>query len=282
MNQRLPILLAFSHLLLASCGDGTLGYVLEAALTGEFTLPAHTHTLKVRLPSGSLSIITGAEGKVTIINSRSRLCADLAEDFEVLMQLDFSLRPQAGSEPGVLHLGTASLPTSLKREKTAMIMRVLLEVPPEINVDLETGRGPVSVVDLRGDVRVHTGSGDLRFHGNQGHLWAFTGLGDCMVESHRGSLDLETGEGTMQVFLGEVGPQGLRLRARTGTILCKVSPDAAFELDLLTEIGEGKSAYGLPVETLGRGVRIRGSVRGGGPVVYLRSGRGSISITPKR
>ncbi len=282
MNQLLPILLAFSHLLLASCGDGTLGYVSEQELTGEYPLPAGTHTLVVRLPSGSLSIICGEQGKVTIKEGRSRLAADLAEDFEVLKQLDFTLRPQAGGEPGVLHLGTASLPASLKPEKTAMIMRVLLEVPAEISVDLETGRGPVSVVDRHGDVRVHTGSGDLRFSGNHGHLRAFTGMGGCLVENHRGGLELETMHGTILAYVDEVGPGGLQLRTHGGSVQCRVPMDAAFDLEMFTKIGECKSSFGLPVEALEQGMKIRGAVRGGGPDAYLWSARGDLSIVSKQ
>jgi DUF4097 and DUF4098 domain-containing protein YvlB len=162
-----------------------------------------------------------------------------------------------------------------------MIMRVLIQVPPEINVDIKTARGPVSVVERQANVKVHTGSGDLNLRHIEGDIEAFTGLGDCLVDAHRGGLDLEIMEGTVIATLDGIGAKGLRLRAKTGGIQCKVPFDASFELELRAEIGKGKTAYDLPVEALERGVLIRGTVRGGGPRVNLWSGRGNVSVSPK-
>ena len=281
MNQLPPILLAFPGLLLASCGDGTLGYVFDASLAGEFRLDEGTHTVAVRVPTGSVSIISGEAGRVKIKDGRSRLAADRAEDLQVLRQLDFTLHPKTNHEPGVMELGTASLPVSLNPSKTAMIMRVLLEVPHDISVDIQTGRGPVSVVDRRADITVHTGAGDLNFRRNQGNLVGFSGTGDCLVDSHRGGLDLQTMEGAVIAYVDELGKKGVQLRTHAGSIQCKLPVGAAFDLDMLTEIGAGISGYDLPVETLERGVQIRGMVLGGGPEVRLWTARGDLSIYSK-
>jgi DUF4097 and DUF4098 domain-containing protein YvlB len=125
--------------------------------------------------------------------------------------------------------------------------------------DARTGSGSVSFVQTApGDVAIATGSGNVELRGVEGALHARTGSGRIAVEGRpTGTWDLEAGSGSIRLELPR---------------------DAAFELDARTGSGSLDSNHPVTVQgTLDRG-RMRGTVRGGGPLLRARTGSGSVRI----
>lgn len=125
--------------------------------------------------------------------------------------------------------------------------------------DARTGSGSVSFTQTApGDVAIATGSGNVELRGVEGALHARTGSGRIEVEGRpTGTWDLEAGSGSIRLELPR---------------------DAAFELDAHTASGSLDSNHPVTVQgTLDRG-RLRGTVRGGGPLLRARTGSGSVSI----
>ncbi len=251
-------------------------------MSGEYEVPDGTKKLTIRVPAGNLTIRAGEPGVIKIREGMSLLAADLEEDYAKLEALDFRLIQTAGEGEGEIILQPPGLPVGLEPERSAMVMRLIMEVPAGIALDLETARGHCAVDGRRAAVRVHTGSGEIKLSNNRGALSAFTGDGSCVVDGHRGDLNLETKNGTVLAYLEELGPNGVEVLVEAGAIRFWMPPTTEFSLDLVAEFGEGKNSYGLPVEENGRGMRSAGNVAGGGPPVRLWCARGDVSVSPKQ
>jgi DUF4097 and DUF4098 domain-containing protein YvlB len=88
--------------------------------------------------------------------------------------------------------------------------------------------------------RARTGSGRIEIDGVPGGLW-----------------DLETG---------------------SGSVYLRVPEDAAFSLDVRTSSGAVETSHAVTmVGSIARGT-LRGDVRGGGSLVHVRTGSGSIRV----
>jgi len=114
------------------------------------------------------------------------------------------------------------------------------------------------VDQVSGDVELGTGSGSIRVGGLKGSLKAHTGSGTIIVQGElAGEWNLEAGSGSVSV----------RLPAQ-----------AAFDLDARADSGSISLNHPLTVQGIVRKEELRGKVRGGGPLVYVRSGSGRITI----
>lgn len=167
------------------------------------------------------------------------------------------------------------------------------------NVDLQTGSGDIRLASLTGDVHVQTGSGDVRAHEISGPVRGNTGSGDIEIqETGPGDIDLHTGSGEITTrgvqggFHGEAGSgditaegtQGSAWEIHTGSgnVHVRLPSNAAFNADISTSSGD--IDVGAPIEMTVQGrvgdmrKSIQGKVRGGGPLLRVRTGSGDIHI----
>ena len=167
------------------------------------------------------------------------------------------------------------------------------------NADLQTGSGDMKLEQISGEVRVETGSGNVRAHSVQGPLRGSTGSGDIEVEeTGTGDVDLRTGSGNMTVrgihgsFHGETGSGDTtaegdmtgpwEIHTGSGNVNVRLPGNAGFEANLSTS--SGSLDVDAPVTTTVQGrvqeihKSIRGQVRGGGPMLTVRTGSGDIHI----
>jgi len=125
--------------------------------------------------------------------------------------------------------------------------------------EAHTGSGSVRMTQVApGDVVVTTGSGSSELHGVVGALNVHAGSGRIVVDGQQeGAWYLETGSGSVRIDLPD---------------------DAAFELD--AESGSGGIVVDHPVTVQGRISKrhLRGQVRGGGVLLKIETGSGSIRI----
>jgi len=167
------------------------------------------------------------------------------------------------------------------------------------NVDLQTGSGDVKLSNLTGEVRLQTGSGDVRAHQISGAVRGGAGSGDIEVEEMgQGNIDLHTGSGNITVrgiqgeFHGEAGSGDItaegtqsgtwEIRSGSGNVHVRLPGNAAFDADISTS--SGTVDVDPPIEMTVQGrvqesrKQIHGKVRGGGPLLSVRSGSGDIHI----
>jgi hypothetical protein len=167
------------------------------------------------------------------------------------------------------------------------------------NLDLQTGSGDAKLANLTGELRIQTGSGNVRGHEISGAIRGGTGSGDIEIEeTGAGDIDLHTGSGNITVrgikggFRGEAGSGditaegaqsgGWDIHTGSGNVHVKLPDNSAFDADFATSSGTIDVA--APIETTVQGrvqeqrKNIRGKVRGGGPLLAVRTGSGDIRI----
>lgn len=167
------------------------------------------------------------------------------------------------------------------------------------NADVQTGSGDVKLANLTGEIHLQTGSGDVRARSISGVVHGGTGSGNIEIEeTGSGDIDLHTGSGNViargiqggfhgETGSGDVTAEGTQtgsweIRTGSGNVHVRLPGNAAFEADISTS--SGSVDVGAPIEMTVQGrigdvhKSIHGKVRGGGPLLRVRTGSGDIHI----
>jgi DUF4097 and DUF4098 domain-containing protein YvlB len=199
---------------------------------------------------------------------------DISVDYEITVPTDTTIRTRSGSGDQIIE-GTHG------------------------NVDVQTGSGDVKLSRITGEVRLQTGSGDVRAREIAGAVKGGAGSGDIQVEeTGPGDVDLHTGSGNIEVrgiqgaFHGEAGSGDVtaegtqggtwEIHTGSGNVRLRLPANAAFDADISTS--SGTVDVDAPIEMTVQGrvqetrKAIRGKVRGGGPLLSVRTGSGDINI----
>jgi hypothetical protein len=207
--------------------------------------------------------------RIDYVNAR-----DISVDYEITVPEDTTIRSHSGSGDQTIE-GTRG------------------------NVDLQTGSGDVKLSRLTGEIRLQTGSGDVRAMGISGPVRGSAGSGNIEVEeTGSGDVDLHTGSGNVSVRgmqgtlhaeagSGDVSAEGTQtgtweIRTGSGNVRVRLPANAAFDANIST--GSGTLDIGAPITMTVQGrvqeshKQIVGKVRGGGPLLTLRTGSGDIHI----
>jgi hypothetical protein len=167
------------------------------------------------------------------------------------------------------------------------------------NAEVQTGSGNVKLANIAGEVRLQTGSGDVRAHEISGAVHGSTGSGDVEIEeTGQGDLELRTGSGNITArgiqggFRGETGSGEItaegtqsgpwEIQTGSGNVHVRLPGNAAFDADVSTNSGSINTDVPVEMTVQGRVEEsrkaIRGKVRGGGPLLRVRTGSGDIHI----
>lgn len=157
---------------------------------------------------------------------------------------------------------------------------VIIQMPREGKVNLRTGDGKIEVAGFKGEMDLHTGDGSINLDGVDGKLRATTGDGHIQANGRFDELGLKTGDGHVDVRArnGSSLATGWRLETGDGSVSLEVPGDLAADIDLHTS--DGHIDLDLPVTAEGR-IRqneIHGKLNGGGSLLTIRTGDGSIHL----
>jgi DUF4097 and DUF4098 domain-containing protein YvlB len=199
---------------------------------------------------------------------------DISIDYEITVPADTTVRTHSGSGDQTIE-GTRG------------------------NADLQSGSGDLKLTQITGDLRIQTGSGNVRAREISGTVRGGAGSGDIEVEeTGAGDIDLHTGSGNVTVRgaqgglrleagSGDITAQGKQagewdIRTGSGNIHVRLPADAAFDANIST--GSGSLDVDAPITMTVQGrvnethKQIVGKVRGGGPILTIRTGSGDIHI----
>ncbi|HXH06918.1 MAG TPA: DUF4097 family beta strand repeat-containing protein [Vicinamibacterales bacterium] len=140
-----------------------------------------------------------------------------------------------------------------------------------------TGSGNLVAADVAGAVSVSTGSGRVEVEQTApGDARVRTGSGSIILRGVNGGLDVSAGSGRIEVEGRPV--RDWRLRAASGSVTLRLVGEPGFELRARTSSGGLSTTH--PVTVIGAVGRreIRGTVRGGGPLIDISTASGSIRI----
>jgi len=157
---------------------------------------------------------------------------------------------------------------------------VIIQMPREGAVNLRTGDGKIEVASLKGEMDMHTGDGSVNLDGVDGKLHASTGDGHIQANGRFDELDLKTGDGHVDVRAtgGSTLANRWRLETGDGSVSLEVPHDLAADVDLHTS--DGHIDLDMPVTAEGklRQNEIHGKINGGGSLLTIRTGDGSIHL----
>jgi hypothetical protein len=167
------------------------------------------------------------------------------------------------------------------------------------NADLQSGSGDMKLSHLIGEIRLQTGSGDVRAREISGSVRGGAGSGDIEVEeTGTGDIDLHTGSGNItargiqgafraDAGSGDITAEGTQtgaweIRTGSGNVHVRLPSNAAFDANISTSSGTIDVDAPITTTVQGRVQETRksivGKVRGGGPLLSLRTGSGDIHL----
>jgi DUF4097 and DUF4098 domain-containing protein YvlB len=177
-------------------------------------------------------------------------------------------------------------------------VHVQLSVPRELDLEVSTGDGAVSVQPVagrihirtgdgsihadgvRGDVSLHTGDGSIDGRSLDGTLAADSGDGGIHISGRFDGLDVNTGDGSVdaEASAGSKMTSPWSIHSGDGSIDLRVPQDLKAYVDLKT--GDGSITLDVPVTVEGavEHSHIRGNLNGGGGELKITSGDGSIHL----
>jgi DUF4097 and DUF4098 domain-containing protein YvlB len=155
-----------------------------------------------------------------------------------------------------------------------------IQMPREGRVDLRTGDGKIDLGNFKGEMELRSGDGSQQIDSVDGKLHATTGDGHIRANGRFDELELKTGDGRVEAraTAGSALATGWRLESGDGTVTLEVPENLAADVDLHT--GDGHIDLDMPVTTEGkiREGEIRGKLNGGGNLLVIRTGDGSIRL----
>ena len=199
---------------------------------------------------------------------------DISVDYEITVPADTTIRTRSGSGDQTVE-GTHG------------------------NADLQSGSGDMKLSRLTGEIRLQTGSGDVRAREIAGPVRGGAGSGNIeLEETGSGDIDLHTGSGNItargmqgafraDAGSGDITAEGAQtgawgIRTGSGNVHVRLPANAAFDADISTSSGTLDVDAPITMTVQGRVQEsrksIHGKVRGGGPLLTLRTGSGDIHI----
>lgn len=157
---------------------------------------------------------------------------------------------------------------------------IIIQMPREGRVNLRTGDGKIDIAGLKGEMDLHSGDGSENLEAVDGKLHASTGDGHITAHGRFDELELKTGDGHLDVRAdgGSSLAAGWRLETGDGNVSLEVPGGLAADVDLHTS--DGHIDLDMPVTTEGkiRQNEVRGKLNGGGSLLTIRTGDGSIHL----
>jgi DUF4097 and DUF4098 domain-containing protein YvlB len=157
---------------------------------------------------------------------------------------------------------------------------IIVQVPREGRVNLRTGDGKIDIAGLKGEMDLHSGDGSENLEGVDGKLHASTGDGHINAQGRFDELELKTGDGHVEVraLPGSTLAAGWRLETGDGNVSLEIPSELSADVSLHTS--DGHIDLDMPITTEGkiRQNEVHGKLNGGGSLLTIRTGDGSIHL----
>jgi DUF4097 and DUF4098 domain-containing protein YvlB len=159
-------------------------------------------------------------------------------------------------------------------------IRVEVRVPRELMADIHTSDGSIKLQDLVGSIRADTSDGRIEADRLDGSLDAHSGDGSVHVSGRFDNLQLHTQDGSVELNVMKGSRVSSDWRVQTGDGSVRVSLPKELKATMELHTGDGHINVDLPLTVTGMKSEhsIQGKLNGGGALVLVRTGDGSISV----
>jgi len=155
-----------------------------------------------------------------------------------------------------------------------------VHMPRQGRVNLRTGDGSVELSNFKGDMDLESGDGHEQIEAVDGNLRARTGDGHIRAAGRFDALDLNTGDGRIEarVLPGSTMASSWNIHTGDGSVTLQIPESFAADVDLRTN--DGHINLEMPVTVEGRmgDKNIHGKINGGGNLLTVHTGDGSIHL----
>lgn len=160
-------------------------------------------------------------------------------------------------------------------------IRLEVRVPRELTVDIHTSDGSIRLEGLHGALRADTGDGGIQGESLDGSLDAHSGDGSLHISGRFDGVQLQTSDGSVELNAdrGSRLQSDWRLQTGDGSVRLTVPRDLSANVDLHT--GDGSitlNGPSLAVTGTQSEHEVQGKLNGGGPMLIVRTGDGSITF----
>jgi len=159
-------------------------------------------------------------------------------------------------------------------------VNVDIRMPREGRINLRTGDGAIVLSNFKGNMELQSGDGHEEISSVDGSLRAHTSDGRISASGRFDALDLHTGDGRVEarVLPGSNVNSDWNIHSGDGSVSLQLPDNFAADVDLHT--GDGHISVNVPVTVQGNlgEKNIRGKLNGGGNLLTIRTGDGSIRI----
>jgi len=161
-------------------------------------------------------------------------------------------------------------------------VRVEISVPQNTKLDLHSGDGSLVVSGIDAPAYLSTGDGRVEVSDFSGPLKAKTGDGSMRISGRFDDLNLSTGDGRIECEVQTGSKMSGRWVIRTddGSLSLRLPPNFAAELEART--GDGRVRVHMPITMKSSSSdqnHVRGTLNGGGNLLDIQTGDGSVEIS---
>ena len=149
------------------------------------------------------------------------------------------------------------------------------------NLDIHTGDGHVRVDGAKGEIRLRTGDGSIEGRDLDGKVEADTGDGHVTLEGRFDSLNIKTGDGSITARAGAGSKLANGWNIHTGDGSVDLSLPGDLQANIEASTNDGRISLGIPVMVEGTfsTSKISGKMNGGGMLLTIHTGDGSIHLS---
>jgi hypothetical protein len=232
-----------------------VGYVNHAAIFGRVSITYDIETpresrCRVTTSSGGIRI-DGIAGPATAQSSSGRL------EIEAVTN-EVSVKNSSGTVLIRRSGGSVSARTN------SAAVQVLRANGP---VDVETTSGRTELSDVAGDVNSRTNSGSIIVDRAAAAVTATNHSGSIDAQGVRGEVKARTRSGAIRISQSNAAP--ITARTENGAIRVDLAPQGGYDLDAQSDSGKVSGPATTGAERIAEARRLKGQVRGGGPLVDL-------------
>jgi len=157
---------------------------------------------------------------------------------------------------------------------------IAIHMPREGRVDLHTGDGSIRLSNFKGNMDLRSGDGHQEIDAVDGALRAQSGDGRIRAAGRFDGLEISSGDGSIdaRALPGSTATSNWDLHAGDGSISLELPDTFAADVDLHTS--DGHISVDMPITVEGRlgQNNIHGKLNGGGKLLTIHTGDGSIRL----
>ncbi len=159
-------------------------------------------------------------------------------------------------------------------------VEVEIHMPREGRVNLHTGDGTIQLANFKGQMDLQTGDGHQEIESVDGTLRARAGDGHITAAGRFDALELTTGDGRIEAraLSGSTMTSSWNVRTGDGSVTLELPANFAADVDLHTSDGHIEADIPLAVEGRLGEKNIHGKINGGGNLLTVHTGDGSIRL----